>query len=206
VPGHDRIGWPSRLLWFRPGRDDTGRMTRHRGRPRAVATLSVAALLVATSSACGGGTHSQRERSASSSAVAAAVGHKWRLTRVTDAGRQVDVPDSINATFQLTSDGRFAASDTVNGLSGTYTATRTGFTTTSTVTTLIAYEGTDPTRLAVIASMGAVLWQESAVAATTTGTTLTLNRANYQLTFEDIGPAASQPPPSATPTTTPTHS
>ena len=99
---------------------------------------------------------------------------------------------------------------------GTYTATRTGFIVTPTVTTLIGpYTGTDPTRLAVIASMDAVFWHNyrGAVAATTTGTTLTLNLANNRrrgptssLTFRDAGPAASQPPPSATPTTTPTHS
>jgi hypothetical protein len=120
----------------------------------------------------------------------------------------VDVPDSDDATFQPTSDGKFHAFDTVNGMSGTYTATRTGFIVTPTVSTTVAYTGTDPTRLAVIASMDAVFWHNyrGAVAATTTGTTLTLNRANYQLTFEDIGPAASQPSPSATPTTTPTHS
>jgi hypothetical protein len=121
-------------------------------------------------------------------------------------GRKVDVPDSIDATFQLTSDGRFLASDTVNALSGTYTATRTGLRVTSTATTLVGYAGTDPTRLAVIASMDTVLGHETAVAATTTGTTLTLNLANYQLTFRDVGPAVSYPPPSATPTITPTHS
>ena len=181
-------------------------MTRHGDGPRAAAIVSVAAVLVAASSACGSATQSQPERSASSSAVAAAVGHKWRLTRVTVAGRQVDVPDSINATLQLTSDGRFGGSDTVNGMSGTYTATRTGFTTTSTVTTLIGYAGTDPTRLAVIASMGAVLGHESAVAARTIGRTLTLNRASYRLTFRDAGPAVSYPPPSATSTVTPSHS
>ena len=162
-------------------------MTRHGGRPRAAAIVSVAAVLVAASSACGSATQSQPERSASSSAVAAAVGHKWRLTRVTVAGRQVDVPDSIVATFHPTSDGKFHASDTVNGMSGTYTATRTGFIVTPTVSTTVAYTGTDPTRLAVIASMDAVFWHNSAVAATTTGTTLTLNLANYQLTFRDVG-------------------
>ena len=118
----------------------------------------------------------------------------------------MDVPDSIVATLQLTSDGRFLASDTVNGMSGTYSTTRAGFTTTSTVTTLIGYTGTDPTRLAVIASIDAVLGHNSAVAATTTGTTLTLNRANHRLIFRDVGPAVSHPPPSATPTITPTHS
>ena len=98
----------------------------------------------------------------------------------------MDVPDSIDATFQPTSDGKFHASDTVNGVSGTYTATRTGFIVTPTVSTTVAYTGTDPTRLAVIASMDAVFWHHSVVAATTTGTTLTLNLANYQLTVRDI--------------------
>jgi hypothetical protein len=121
-------------------------------------------------------------------------------------GRKVDVPDSIDATFQLTSDGRFLASDTVNGMSGTYTATRTGFIVTSAVSTLVGYAGADPTRLAVITSMAAVLRQGTAVAATTTGPTLTLNRTNYQLTFREVGPAVNPPPPSATPTVTPTHS
>lgn len=181
-------------------------MTGHGGRPRAAAVVSVAVLLVAASSACGSAKSSQRDRSASSSAAAAGVGHTWQLTRVTVTGRKVEVPDSIDATLQLSSDGRFLASDTVNALSGTYTATRTGFTVTSTATTLVGYTGTDPARLAVIASIDAVLGHNSAIAATTTRTTLTLNLANYQLTFRDMGPAASHPPPSATPTTTPTHS
>jgi heat shock protein HslJ len=81
----------------------------------------MAALLVATSSACGSAKQMQHERSASSSAAAAGVGHKWRLTRVTVTGGMLDVPDLIDATFQLTSDGRFLASDSVNALSGTYT-------------------------------------------------------------------------------------
>jgi hypothetical protein len=166
----------------------------------------MAALLLATSSACGSAKQNLRERSASSSAVAAGVGHKWRLTRVTVTGGKVDVPDLIDATFQLTSDGRFLASDSVNALSGTYTATRSGFTVTSTATTLVGYAGTDPTKLAVIASMDAVLGREGAVAAMTTGTTLTLNLADYQLTFREVGPAVSYPPPSATSTITPTHS
>jgi hypothetical protein len=169
--------------------------------------MSAAALLVSTASACGSGKPNQRERSASSSAVAAGVGHKWRLTRVTATGGKVDVPDSINATFQLTSDGRFLASDGVNALSGTYTATRTGFTVTSTATTAVGYGGTDPTKLAVITAIDVVLGHEAVgVAAKTTGTTLTLNAANYQLTFHEEGPAVSHPPPTATSTITPTHS
>jgi hypothetical protein len=42
---------------------------------------------------------------------------------------------------------------------------------TSTATTLVGYAGTDPNRLAVIASIDAVLGHPSAVAANTTGTT-----------------------------------
>jgi heat shock protein HslJ len=188
------------------GRDDTFRMTRHERRPGAAAIVSMAVLLVATLSGCGSAMRNQRARSAPSSAVAAGVGHKWRLTTVTVTGRKVDVPDSIDATVQLTSDGRFLASDSVNALSGTYTATRTGFTVTSAATTLVGYAGTDPTRLAVISSMGAALGHQAAIAAKTTGTTLTLDLANYQLTFRDVGPAARYPAPSATSTIAPTHS
>jgi hypothetical protein len=54
--------------------------------------------------------------------------------------------------------------------------------------------------------MDAVLGHEAAVAAKTTGTTLTLILASYQLTFGEVGPAVSYPPPSATSTITPTHS
>jgi len=182
-------------------------MSRHEGIPRDAAIMSVVALLVAAASACGSAKQTQRERSASSPAVAAGVGHKWRLTRVTATGGKVDVPDSINATFQLTSDGRLLASDGVNALSGTYTATRTGFTVTSTATTAVGYGGTDPTKLAVITAIDVVLGHEAAgVAAKTTGTTLTLNAANYQLTFHEEGPAVSHPPPTATSTITSTHS
>jgi heat shock protein HslJ len=171
--------------------------------------VSAAALLVTTASAGGSAKQNPRERSTSLSAVAAGVGHKWRLTRVTATGGKVDVPDSINATFQLTSDGRFLASDSVNALSGTYTATRAGFTVTSIATTLLPYADADPTRLAVIAAIRAVLGlghEAAAVAAKTTGTTLTLNAADYQLTFREVGPAVSHRPPPATSTITPTHS
>jgi heat shock protein HslJ len=183
-------------------------MTRHEGRPRA-AIVSVAALLVTIASACGSAKPNPRERSSSSSAVAAGVGHKWALTRVTATGGKVGVPDSINATFQLASDGRFLAFDSANALSGTYTATRTGFTVTSIATTLLPYADTDPTKLAVIAAIRAVLGlghEAAGVAAKITGTTLTLNAANYQLTFREEGPAVSHPPPTATSTITPTHS
>jgi len=109
--------------------------------------MSAAALLVATASACGSAKQNPHERSTSSPAVAAGVGHKWALTRVTATGGKVDVPDSINATFQLTSDGRFLGSDSVNALSGTYTATPTGFSVTSIATTLLPDADTDPRRL-----------------------------------------------------------
>jgi hypothetical protein len=86
-------------------------------------------------------------------------------------------------------------------------ATRTGFTVTSTATTAVGYGGTDPTKLVVITAIDVVLGHEAAgVAAKTTGTTLTLNAANYQLTFHEEGPAVSHPPPTATSTITSTHS
>ncbi len=80
---------------------------------------------------------------------------------------------------------------------------------TSIATTLLPYADTDPTKLAVIDAMRAVLGlghEAAAVSAKTTGTTLTLNAANYQLTFREEGPAVSHSPPSATSTITPTHS
>lgn len=173
-------------------------MPRYRGRRQAFAIVSVAALLVAVASACGSAPQARHEGSASSSAIAAVVGHKWRLTQVSAADRSVEVPESVDATFQLTSDGRFLASDSVNALSGDYTANRTGFTVTNAATTLVGYGGTDPTRLAVIAAMNGVLLRAGAVAAKTAGTALTLNAANYQLNFCNAGPAVSPSPPSPT--------
>lgn len=119
---------------------------------------------------------------------------------MTTSGRSVDVPGSVDATFQLTADGRYLASDSVNALSGTYTAIGTGFRVTKAATTLVGYAGTDPARLAVIAGMNGVLLRQGAVAAQTTGRTLTLSAANYQLSFRNAGPAVSQPQASAGPT------
>jgi heat shock protein HslJ len=160
--------------------------------------MAVAGLLIAGASACRSAQQEERAPSAPSSAIAAVIGHQWRLTQVTASGRKVDVPDSVVATFQLTPDGRFLASDSVNALSGAYTATRTGFTVTHPATTLVAYAGTDPTTRAVIAAMNAVLLREGAVDAKTTGSTLTLIARNYQLSFREAGPAVSHPPPSPT--------
>jgi hypothetical protein len=179
-------------------------MSRRSGRRQTFAAIWVAAVLVAAVSACGT-QRAQRTGSASSSAIAAAVGHKWQLTQVTTNGRRVGVPGSLGATFQLTSDGRFLASDSVNALSGTYVATPTGFRVTKAATTLVGYSGTDPTRLAVIAGMNGVLMHEGAVAANATGRTLTLNAANYELSFRNAGSAVSFPPASATATITTTH-
>ena len=155
-------------------------------------------------SACSSAQRAEQAPSTSSSAIAAIIGRQWRLTQVTASGRKVDVPDSIVATFQLTPDGRFLASDSVNALSGAYTATRTGFSVTHTATTLVGYSGSDPTRLAVIAAMNAVLLREGSVGAETTGSTLTLIAPSYRLRFREAGPAVSQAPPS--PTSTITHS
>ena len=124
---------------------------------------------------------------------------------MTASGRKLDVPDSVVATFQVTPDGRFLASDSVNALSGAYTATRTGFTVTDATTTLVGYTGSDPTRLAVIAAMNAVLRPKGSVRAETTGSTLTLIAPSYQLSFRKAGHALTYPPPSPTSTMTPTH-
>jgi len=167
--------------------------------------MALGGLLIVTVSACGSAQPGEHKPPASSSAVAAVVGHQWLLTQVTASGREVDVPGSVDATFQLTADGRFLASDSVNALSGTYTATRSGFTVTHAVTTLVGYAGADPTRLAVIAAMGAVLLREGAVGAKVTASVLTLTAAGYQLSFRAAGPAVSYPPPSPTSTMTPTH-
>ena len=176
-------------------------MSRHGGRPRG-AILAVAGLLIAGASACRSAPQEESAPSPTASAIAAVIGHQWRLTQVTASGRKLDVPDSLVATFQLTPDGLFLASDSVNALSGAYTATRTGFAVTHTATTLVGYAGTDPTRLAVIAAMNAVLLREGSVRAETSGSTLTLIAPNYQLSFREAGPAVTHPPPSPTSTNT----
>jgi hypothetical protein len=106
----------------------------------------------------------------------------------------------LTATLQLTLDHQLLASDTVNALSGTYASTRTGFAVMSAGSTAVAYAGTDPTRLVVIAAMGAVAGQKSDVIAQLAGTALVLTAPNYELTFRDQGPAVVYPSASPTPT------
>jgi hypothetical protein len=160
------------------------------------------ALLTALVLAASGGCAAKVGRSPSSPRPAG-IDHKWRLTQVTADGKTTTIPDSVTATVQLTADGQFLADDTVNAVSGRWVSTPSGYRVSSSGTTLVAYAGTDSTKLEAMIAIDSVTVAEANVTAHITGTALTLAVPKYTLTFMDAGAAVSFPPPSPTTTLTP---
>jgi hypothetical protein len=127
------------------------------------------------------------------------LGRLWLLTGIAHAGTDVVVPAALRATLQLSADGQFVASDTVNTMSGKFTRTVRGFEVPAAVTTAVGYAGRDPARLAVISAMSAVA-DGTDVGAAASRTALTLSVKAYVLTFRDVGAAVVYPsaPPTGT--------
>jgi hypothetical protein len=163
-----------------------------------------AVLLVVTVAGCADSNRTQA--TAKSSAHAKWVDRRWQLTEIDRAGHVVMVPSSMKATLQLTRDGRFLADDTVNALSGAFRITATGFRVMSSMTTLVGYAGSDPTKLSVIAAIDEVASGSADVTAGTVGATLTVAVSTYRLTFRDTGPAVVYPSAPPTATSTVAHS
>src|SRR5438067_143373 len=80
------------------------------------------------------------------------------------------VAESLQASWQFTADQEYLASDTVNAISGRYRLSPAGFATINAGTTLVAYVGSDPVRLAVIAAFRAMTSQAVGVALTNSPT------------------------------------
>jgi hypothetical protein len=169
-----------------------------RPNPRATALALLTGLVLVV----GGGCAAKVGRSPSSPGPAG-IDHKWRLTQVTADGKTTPIPDSITATVQFTADGQFLADDSVNAVSGGWVSTPTGYRVSSSGTTLVAYAGTDSTKLEVISAIDSVTMGQVNVAAHSVGTALTLAVPKCTLTFTEAGAAVTFPPPSPTTTVTP---
>jgi heat shock protein HslJ len=166
---------------------------------RLCATVAAAAIVIAAVSGCADPVNQRSGSGIVSSPQTVGVGRLWQLVQINHAGRTVAVPSTIDATLQLTSDGQFLASDTVNATSGKYKRTASGFVVTFAATTLVGYGGSDPTRLSVIDAIRELTLSTNHVDATINGTHLTLTVAHDRLVFVDHGPAVVYP--SASPTT-----
>ena len=134
------------------------------------------------------------------------VGSRWELSSVLHNGTRLAVPATIKAAIEFTGSGKIRMNDSVNGLSGRYTRTATGFVTSRMGITFAVYSGADPTRRTVIAAIDAIAFgpMTSGTSPATMATQadvvagrLVLDVAGYQLTFTRAGDAVGNVSPAA---------
>jgi hypothetical protein len=132
-------------------------------------------------------------------AHASYVGREWRLTMVTDGSTSVPISAGLDATMDLLDDGHIHLDDTVNALSGQFTTTADGFDVTNSSTTLAAYAGDDPQRLAAIKGFQALMYDtsdgmtfephSSNTVISADGEHLVVEAHSLRLDFDNAGPA-----------------
>lgn len=120
------------------------------------------------------------------------AGFKWALVHVKTATLSFaptppypfDTPE-----LQFMTDGKYDGSDGLNGHSGDYSMTPTGFTTSNDGVTFLDYAGHDQHQVAIQSSYGAI-FNTSAVTVTSDGPTMiVLSVPGYALTFRKNGAA-----------------
>jgi hypothetical protein len=124
--------------------------------------------------------------------VAGFIGSNWRLIRVHDRSSTTSIPSAVPASVALYRDGEYTAYDGVNGSSGRYRATATGFRAVGVRTTLIGYKGSDH---AVIDAMGAIgeVGAGGDVRSYVLGDQMTLDAGKYRLDFRRGQPLSRKP-------------
>jgi hypothetical protein len=117
------------------------------------------------------------------------IGGTWRLTNVVHGTVSTSIPAGLGATMELMSSGQFLASDSVNSLSGSYTASADGFKPHHVVTSAVGYIGRDPHRLAAIAALGTLATGPAGdKVLRSSQTSLVVQAGAYRLTFTRPAP------------------
>jgi len=150
----------------------------HRTRFRALAAVCIFATSLAVA-AC------------SSAASAGPVspgftGYDWQVVAISHGGKVTSIPARWRVALQFSPGGQFGANDSVNFHSGTYRATRDGFTTSGMGATAAGYAGHDPAVLLAISAIGSF---DNGVHATVklTGDRLVVGVDSYTLTCQRRG-------------------
>jgi META domain len=132
------------------------------------------------------------------------VGSSWRLTTVAQGANPTAIPPDVGARMDLLADGRVNIDNGVNALSGRFTKSADGFEVRDVGTTLVAYAGNDPRRLAAIAALNTLAYgnrdgvtpsgpaRDTVVSAD--GSRLVVQAGAFRLTFERTGPATDTRP------------
>jgi heat shock protein HslJ len=132
-----------------------------------------------------------------SSASPGFSGYDWQVVAIGHAGKVTPIPARLEVALQFSPGGQFVAFDGISGHSGTYRATRDGFSTGVLAVTGNGYAGHDP---AILLAMPAIDSFDGAARATVklTGDQLVVNVASYTLTCHRSGPQAVTPSPAST--------
>jgi hypothetical protein len=169
----------------------------------AIGAALFAVVSCASCSSSPSGSVQSSSRPGASSTTPDFLGYRWRVVHLTTTGGLTFAVHLLSPgdppRIQLTSDGKYGASDGVNYLSGRFTLTKSGFTARFS-STLVGYANTDPNDTAVIDGIAALLDQTPVtVSATSNPNLIAMTVKGYELTFQRDGTATtSAPEPSST--------
>ena len=153
----------------------------HMGRrARFLALVSVCIFLTSpTLAACGSSTSARP-------VSPGFTGYDWQVVAISHGGKVTSIPARWRVALQFSPGGQFGANDSVNFHSGTYRATRDGFTTSGMGATAAGYAGHDPAVLLAISAIGSF---DNGVHATVklTGDRLVVGVDSYTLTCQRRG-------------------
>jgi heat shock protein HslJ len=125
------------------------------------------------------------------------TGHDWLVVAIGHAGKVTPIPARLEVALQFSPGGQFVAFDGISGHTGTYRATRDGFTTGVLAVTGNGYAGHDP---AILLARPAIDSFDGDARATVrlTGDRLAVYVGSYTLTCRRASPQGATPAPAAT--------
>ena len=125
------------------------------------------------------------------------TGYDWQVVAISHGGKVTAIPARLGVALQFSPGGQFSASDGISGYSGTYRATRDGFTTGVLDVTGNGYAGGDPAILLARRAMGS-FGNPAAYPVRLTGDRLVVDVGSYTLTCHRSGLPANAPAPTST--------
>jgi heat shock protein HslJ len=132
-----------------------------------------------------------------SSASPGFSGYDWQVVAIGHAGKVTPIPARLEVALQFSPGGQFVAFDGISGHSGTYRATRDGFSTGVLAVTGNGYAGHDP---AILLARPAVDSFDGDARATVslTGDRLVVSVGSYTLTCRRASPQGATAAPAGT--------
>jgi heat shock protein HslJ len=132
-----------------------------------------------------------------SSASPGFTGYDWQVVAIGHGGKVTRIPARLGVALQFSPGGQFGASDGIHSYSGTYRATRDGFTTGVLAVTANGYAGHDPAILLAMRAMES-FGNPARYTVRLTGDRLVVDVGSYTLTCHRVGTQAGVPAPAGT--------